>query len=517
MPGDGEPRRWPGQLQFSSEDVSRFAAASGDLNPLHVDPSFARSTPFGSCLVHGALVAIGLAGALPDESLAQIAALSIRFAGPVLPDQAYQVELAPPSAERLKARLIGRGHALATLTAASERSRFERSLAPQSTLAEISERALTTGSMTQAPLAPTEDQLAPGSYRAGGYRTGPELAVLAQRFGAGDLSQELLEALAWSSYAVGMQVPGLHSLLAGITLVACQRGTAAGQTLRVRDYDARTGQLVLDGALRGLERQVLCSARIDCFWQRPVTGSEPEPLAAGAAAAAEPGRVAIIGASRGFGAALALELLDRGHEVHAAYSVSSTAAQELARRSGGRRELLHLHRLDARDAPSVEQLAQTLEAGSSLRGLVLCAAPPPLPMGLTASSGAELADYVAESIRLAAVPLGALLPLLDASGWVLFCSSSALGSPPRDWPHYVSAKAALEGLAGWVAARAPGLRTVVLRPQAMRTDMTNTPSGRIGAVDPAPVAAWIADRLAGTELAPGLSVVSPETPAQTPA
>ena len=64
--------------------------------------------------------------------------------------------------------------------------------------------------MTQVPLAPTEDQLAPGSYRAGGYRTGPELAVLAARFGAGDLSQELLEALAWSSYAVGMQVPGLH-------------------------------------------------------------------------------------------------------------------------------------------------------------------------------------------------------------------------------------------------------------------------------------------------------------------
>ena len=36
-----------------------------------------------------------------------------------------------------------------------------------------------------------------------------------------------------------------------------------------------------------------------------------------------------------------------------------------------------------------------------------------MPMSLTAASAATLADYVAESIRLVAGPLGALLPLLD--------------------------------------------------------------------------------------------------------
>ncbi len=494
-----------------------FAAASGDRNPLHVDPAFARSTPFGSCVVHGALVAIGLAGALAADDLTRTAGLAVRFAGPALPDRTYEVELQPARAGRLQARLIGRGQILATLVTASEKTSFRRSLATEATLSEISERAVRVGSMLQAPLAPAEDQLAPGSRRAGAYATGAELSALARRFGADELPTELLEALAWASYAVGMQVPGLHSLLAGITLVTREHGAAAAQAIQVRKHDPRTGQLVLDGALCGAGGQVLSFARIDCFWQRPAGGSEAEPLPSSIPAAAELGPVAIIGASRGFGAALALELLGHGQQVHAAYSASSAGAQELARRSGGQRERLHLHRLDARDPASVMDLAGTLGAGALLAGIVLCAAPPPLPMGLTASSGAELADYVADSVRLAAVPLGALLPLLDENGWVLFCSSSALAAPPRDWPHYVSAKAALEGLAGWVAARAPRARTVVLRPPAMRTDMTNTPSGRLAAVDPEPVAAWIADRLADAELPPGLSVLTPETPARIPA
>ena len=42
--------------QLSPEQVRRYADASGDHNPIHVDEDFARATPFGGTIAHGMLV-----------------------------------------------------------------------------------------------------------------------------------------------------------------------------------------------------------------------------------------------------------------------------------------------------------------------------------------------------------------------------------------------------------------------------------------------------------------------------
>ena len=38
---------------YSQADQARFAALSGDLNPIHVDPVIARRTGAGALVVHG--------------------------------------------------------------------------------------------------------------------------------------------------------------------------------------------------------------------------------------------------------------------------------------------------------------------------------------------------------------------------------------------------------------------------------------------------------------------------------
>jgi NAD(P)-dependent dehydrogenase (short-subunit alcohol dehydrogenase family) len=97
--------------------------------------------------------------------------------------------------------------------------------------------------------------------------------------------------------------------------------------------------------------------------------------------------VVVVGGSRGLGAAMVLELLARGHVVHAVYSTSTEAAAELERGAGQLAERLSLHRADAGDPAMLEPLAEAIAGrGIPLRGLVLSAAPPPLGMSLTAAS-----------------------------------------------------------------------------------------------------------------------------------
>ena len=64
---DGEPRvgdtvRFTKTL--SEDDVDRFAAASGDTNPIHLDEEWAGETRFGGRIVHGTLAAGLISAAL---------------------------------------------------------------------------------------------------------------------------------------------------------------------------------------------------------------------------------------------------------------------------------------------------------------------------------------------------------------------------------------------------------------------------------------------------------------------
>jgi 3-hydroxybutyryl-CoA dehydratase len=40
----------------TQEKIDRYARASGDFNPIHVDPAFAAATPFGGTIAHGMLL-----------------------------------------------------------------------------------------------------------------------------------------------------------------------------------------------------------------------------------------------------------------------------------------------------------------------------------------------------------------------------------------------------------------------------------------------------------------------------
>jgi NAD(P)-dependent dehydrogenase (short-subunit alcohol dehydrogenase family) len=274
----------------------------------------------------------------------------------------------------------------------------------------------------------------------------------------------------------------------------------------LRELDERTGRLLVDARL--FTAAGGAAATIECFALPVAPDPDPNVLGLGDRPGVESGPVVVIGGSRGFGASLSLALLARGHEVTVAYATSRARAERLRELAGPARERLRLVQLDAADPVACTELAERFT--EPLVGLVLSAALAPVPLTLTARSATTLADYVGQSVRLAAVPIGALLPRLDpAVGWVAICSSSALAAPPREWPHYVAAKGALEGLAAWIAETHPRLRTAVVRPPKMLTAMTSTPSGRIDAATSDEVALWTVQRLTAEPIAPGLTLLEP--------
>ena len=71
----------------TSDDVERFALASGDTNPLHRDREYAAKTRFGECVAHGMLSA-GFISAMLGTKLAPHCCViylsqSLRFLRPV--------------------------------------------------------------------------------------------------------------------------------------------------------------------------------------------------------------------------------------------------------------------------------------------------------------------------------------------------------------------------------------------------------------------------------------------------
>jgi NAD(P)-dependent dehydrogenase (short-subunit alcohol dehydrogenase family) len=131
--------------------------------------------------------------------------------------------------------------------------------------------------------------------------------------------------------------------------------------------------------------------------------------------------------------------------------------------------------------------------------ILVCNASPAIrPLSLSVEEVQRFRAFASTSLDLVSVPTAALLePLSRRSGCCVLISSSFIRSLPADWPHYVAAKSAAEGLMSWAAANYKSIRFMIARPPRLLTDQMNTPAGRPGALPVERAAAAIVGQIIG--------------------
>ncbi len=102
-PAEPPPADWTLEQQVSADQAVRYADASGDRNPIHLDEEVAKKAGLPGCILHGlatlAFAQRDLIDRECDGDPARLAALSTRFTGMVFPDDTLTLEVRRDDAE----------------------------------------------------------------------------------------------------------------------------------------------------------------------------------------------------------------------------------------------------------------------------------------------------------------------------------------------------------------------------------------------------------------------------------
>lgn len=437
-------------IRLTRADVELFAAASGDRNPLHLSPMYARATAFGQPIAHGVLAAIAAATALPERPGARLRRIALEFPRPILLDTDYAIAVREEGPTSCSIELCDGSRPV--LRGVLE---FDTAQPPQTT-------GGITGVSALREQAVARSTFVRGETIEGEYAPDPEPLLRRFALAGKGLDPAHVLALASCSYVIGMELPGELALFTRLALEfdaqahAHPHAGALRYRAQVESFQARTGALRIGLELR-VGEAAWAKGSLRAFVRRPVAVEDHLLRSDRLDPQAFVGKTAVvIGASRGLGRSLARAFAAHGGQVWAV-SRSETSLGEGVRV------------LEA-DAGDPEQLARAL-ADLPTIDLLCCNASPPLqPLMLEPASAERIHAHIRDAVALVSTPLSLCLPrLARAHGVALLSSTIAVVAPPTEWAHYVAGKRAAEGLfevaalqypeVGFVIARLPRLDT----------------------------------------------------------
>lgn len=478
MTGDLAP------IRFTEDDLKLFSDASGDCNPLHMSASYSRRTAYGRQVVFGAFGALACLGKVNVPAGERVTGVVADFHRPMFLGIDYQIK-SVQGVESQSVRLFDGTVPVITVSV---------TCGPASGVAPS--RVGPPESFERLEPADRDlGEIHAGLRVSGQYRA--KVSLLQQLCRQWKITAEPLvaETLLWASYFVGMELPGRAALFFSLAFNFEEPfATAAPLAFdaEVIKIKAALAQIKIAVSLNSDGRRV-ASGHLLSFIRPRVEALDLFGVAASHALA---GKVALVaGASRGLGAAITGTLAMQGaHVIATARSSGAELLKALPPEIAGR---ITQQEGDAADRNCLERLRTCIVQKHGRLDILICNAFPAIPaLRLELNAFTRISDYLTDATNLVLGPLCAFLDLLNESdGCAVVISSSAVEKPVREWPHYVAAKSAVEAFAAVAPLQYPRTSTLIVRPDRLLTEMTNTPMGRRNALPPSHMARQIVEKL----------------------
>jgi len=437
---------------FSDDDQRRFAAISGDYNPIHLDALAARRLVAGRPVVHGTHLVLAAIERWTAGNPDQIGALKCSFQNPVAVGDRVMFAHHVDSRGRIVINATVRDVVCAKL-----------SVTPESQPVTKPSINISGAEVVRRLDAPADQE--PATHLGKAYAVAIDRGIAADFPGASAaIGDGAVSALAAASYFVGMICPGLHSMMSSIDVVI-ERNTVDQELFAVSSYRENVRLVDIDcaGPITG---------RIQAF-RRPAPARQMSM--ADVAAHIKPdefngSRSLIIGGSRGLGELTAKMLATGGGDVVITYRSGKNDADRVAgeiNQYGGRCEA---RRFDVeRDSPAA------LGADAASFDAIYFF---PTPRIFRKGGGVFDQEWFEEFARVYVTAFHALCAHVEEHATrpvrVFFPSSIAVDNRPKGLTEYAMAKSAAEQLIADINRTFTRVSVVSRRLPRLTTDQTAT-------------------------------------------
>lgn len=471
-------------LSFDAAIRDAFLAASHDRNPLHLDAAYARRTQFGQPIVYGICGVLAALGGWAAGRKVTLRQLRVRFERPLLYGTPYAVSFSENGNDaKIKIASGATTHVSITLSAEWR---------------DAGETTATGPAFT--PLAEARADVPGAAYSAfaGPIEFGADLAAFDHLLTLAGLASGQIPAaqilfLLWSSYFVGMQVPGRQALYSELTVrFDADTNFPAGSRIDEIQFDDRFNRVIATGQLSDT-----ASFQIGAF-ARPLPVNTELDEIRGHALAPDlfKGHVALIsGGTRGFGEALAKTILLQDGKVAANYRASADNSQRLVRELAD--YPFKTYRGDVSDITVADSIIRDATSDLGPIDICICNASPPIEARKFSDLGVEgFNRFVAHSLAPTIGLVSAFLKSPPDGAIAVLISSVYVADAPKDFAHYTVAKSAQENLFESLSRQYPRQRFMVARLPKILTDQTNLVFDRDPPVRAAAIAAALARAIA---------------------